>query len=531
MVFTLTLVWSVVICAIVSTGFYFFPDLWPRWLTFLCVSTFMAIFNLTLNSQGHTKLASWSFCIMLWLFITIPCYTAGGILATGIITQVSVILTSAFLLGWRGGLAIGLLTIVADFGFAYLDIISVLPPSLVPHNPLTRWVVTIIPFGTILVLQYYSTIQLRTSLRMLELEIRKRENALEKLGISQERYKSIISISNTGAWEYRVDTNRVWYSAEYFAMIGIERPDGDWEDSLGITWIQALHPDDRERSLKIFNDFIKEESKGLYENYFRLQHQDGDWVWIWSRGRRLLDTNGELTNVFLGTHIDITERIKAEEKTKQSEALIKKITSQVPSNTYMFEIDETGFTTVHFFSRGTEEINHSLDLQDMEKASQKLMTILHDDDKPLWIEKMKEAYHTQSDISFQYRLWLNGQMRWRWFRAIPEKTEDGKVLWYGAAQDISPLVEYITSIEQIIFDIGHVIRRPITTMMGMTKLIMDNDFDKEETKDISEKLHSISEEMDKFIQELNRAYQEKRQETKFKIDVSASIDKRDSLFQ
>lgn len=159
------------------------------------------------------------------------------------------------------------------------------------------------------------------------------------------------------------------------------------------------------------------------------------------------------------------------------------------------------------------------------------MKLVHNDDKSLWLEKMKEAYHSQSDISFQYRIWLNGQLRWRWFKAIPEKTEDGKILWYGAAQDTTPLVDYLISIEQIIFDIGHVLRRPICSMMGMTKLIMDNDFSKEETKDFSKKLHSISEEMDKFIHKLNEEYHEKRQETEFKIDVSSSINKRSSLFE
>ncbi len=33
----------------------------------------------------------------------------------------SVILTAGFLIGWRGGLAIGLLTIGTDLGFAYLE--------------------------------------------------------------------------------------------------------------------------------------------------------------------------------------------------------------------------------------------------------------------------------------------------------------------------------------------------------------------------------------------------------------------------
>jgi len=197
----------------------------------------------------------------------------------------------------------------------------------------------------------------------------------------------------------------------------------------------------------------------------------------------------------------------------------------------MFEIEESGNTPIHFFNKGTEELNHPFNSLEPEEIIPKLMTILHEDDKSLWVNTMKEAYQSQTKISFQYRLWLNGQLRWCWFRAVPEKTEDGKIFWYGSAQDITSLVDYITAIEQIIFDIGHILRRPISSMMGMTKLIIDNDFSKEETQDFSKKLHLISEEMDKFIQKLNQVYHEKRQETEFKIDVSSSINKRSSLFE
>lgn len=177
MVYVLTILWSVVTGVIVSVGFYFFPQIWVRWLVFLSVSIFIAVFNLTLNRFGHTRLASWSLTIMLWLYITIPCYSAGGIMATGILSQMSVILTAGFLLGWRGGMAIGLLTICTDFGLVYIELTGQLPNPSVIHNPVTRWIAAIIPFGTILALQYYATNHLRTGLKAMQREILKREEA------------------------------------------------------------------------------------------------------------------------------------------------------------------------------------------------------------------------------------------------------------------------------------------------------------------------------------------------------------------
>ncbi len=176
-VFVMAIIWSVVIGAIVSVGFVFFPHLWQRWLVLLCISIFTGIFNLALNGFGYTRFASWSLTIMIWLLITIPCYSAGGIMAPGILSQMSVILTAGFLLGWRGGVTIGLLTIGADFGLAYLELSGLLPVPAVMHNPLTRWIGAIIPFITILSLQYYATNHLRTSLVAMQREMLKREEA------------------------------------------------------------------------------------------------------------------------------------------------------------------------------------------------------------------------------------------------------------------------------------------------------------------------------------------------------------------
>jgi hypothetical protein len=113
---------------------------------------------------------------MLWLLITIPCFSAGGIMAPGILTQMSVILTGGLLLGWKGGLVIGLLTIGVDFGMVYLEVAGKLT-TMVTHNPFTRWIGAMIPFGSILILQYYTTNHLHISLITLKQEIKRRKEA------------------------------------------------------------------------------------------------------------------------------------------------------------------------------------------------------------------------------------------------------------------------------------------------------------------------------------------------------------------
>ncbi len=147
------------------------------------------------------------------------------------------------------------------------------------------------------------------------IDITEQKIAEEKLRESGERYKSIITVSNTGAWEFHSDTAYLWCSPEYFSMLGRNSKDYDLsgKNNLQETWVDLLHPDDKEKSRQYFADYLKNGSQGTYESHFRLRHKDGHWVWVWSRGQTLRDTNGNLTNTTVGTHIDITERTRATE--------------------------------------------------------------------------------------------------------------------------------------------------------------------------------------------------------------------------
>lgn len=650
MVYVLSILWTVVTGITVSFGFLFFPEIWGRWLTFLLLSIFITIFNLTLIRYGYIRFASWSLTIMIWLLITIPCYSAGGIMAPGIVSQVSVILTAGFLLGWRGGLFIGFITLSADLFLVYMEVNGLLPTPTVIHTPITRWIGSIIPFGTILALQFYATNHLRSSLYAVQREVLKRKEAeklitktvknleervkelktLYELGrilendettikelvyqiaellpsgfqfpdkvaarvcIAENDYKTnnfkqtdirlFTELKTNHGTQIRIEviyTEKEIESEVYLfldeerdlikmlaEMIkinvesrehGIELKDYKYALDLGyIVAISSVNGDltfindnfckiskySREELLGkhysiISSDFhppeyfselaIAMQNGKPFRGEFCNKAKDGSLYWVDTSIVPFLDESGKVYQ-YLSINHDITERKNADDKIKQSEQLLKKITSQIPGNTYMFEIEESGQTKIYFISRGTDLFNHDYNFDDLSEHPEKFRDILHEDDKDKFNDTMKEAYKTKSSISFQYRIIVNGQTRWRWMQAVPEKESNGKIFWYGATSDITPLVDYIASIEQIIFDIGHVIRRPVSSLMGMSQLIMDSDLNESEILELSKKLYTISKEMDKFIEELNLTYQQKRQSTNLNIGISPVIDKRNSLF-
>ncbi len=133
---------------------------------------------------------------------------------------------------------------------------------------------------------------------------------------SEERYRSIIKVSNTGVWEFHGKAGYLWCSPEYFEMLGrnVEDYPMDGSPNLKENWIDLMHPEDRERASKTFADYLAAGSPGMYENTFRLSHRDGHWVWIWSRGQTIRKPDGELTDITVGTHIDYSEAKKTEDE-------------------------------------------------------------------------------------------------------------------------------------------------------------------------------------------------------------------------
>lgn len=223
------------------------------------------------------------------------------------------------------------------------------------------------------------------------------------------------------------------------------------------------------------------------------------------------------------------EHFQAVNKLKTNSILLQKIVSQVPNDTYQFEILTNGKTRMLFMKKG-DGLYNTDDFEDLEAAFNKMSEEIFEPDKVKFNEAVLKANESKEFLNIHYRVVLDNAIRWKWLSAVPEMKSNGKTIWYGSTQDITPIVDYITSIEQILFDISHIIRRPISNILGTTKLIKDNKLTASEVLDISKKLLKISEELDHFIKQLKLSYEKKRKLNQdIDIDFSTLIDKRHSF--
>jgi PAS domain S-box-containing protein len=142
---------------------------------------------------------------------------------------------------------------------------------------------------------------------------------------SEERYRSIIAMSSMGAWEFHVKTGYLWCSPEYFQMLGYDEQSfrDEYEVTIETVWINMLHHEDRDTAVEKFAAFVSGRCGNFYENTFRLRHRTGDWIWILSRSKALSKPDGGSSEVILGSHIDITEKILTQlELRKRNEKLM-----------------------------------------------------------------------------------------------------------------------------------------------------------------------------------------------------------------
>ncbi|MFC6998134.1 GAF domain-containing protein [Rufibacter roseus] len=193
-------------------------------------------------------------------------------------------------------------------------------------------------------------------------------------------------------------------------------------------------------------------------------------------------------------------------------ARFKKMTDQAPGAIYQLEMKPTGEMSFPFISRGFTVIHPNLKPDELEQDASLAFNVVHHDDLEYVKGSLLESFATLKNWSVEYRvIEENGEVHWHWAHAKPERKEDGTVVWYGTFQDITERKEYIKTLEQILFDISHVMRRPVANMLGLTTAITEQDLNLETLKTCASHLKTVSEEMDSYIRKLSDTYYEAQQ--------------------
>ena len=132
---------------------------------------------------------------------------------------------------------------------------------------------------------------------------------LADLAASQERFALAVSGSTDGLWDWNVLTDEVYYSPRWKAMLGLD----DTAVGCGVNeWTSRIHSADRQRVLAELEAHRVGETPHFKSEY-RIENAAGEYRWMMCRGLVVTDEDGKAYRM-TGSHTDITERKKAEEK-------------------------------------------------------------------------------------------------------------------------------------------------------------------------------------------------------------------------
>ena len=158
-------------------------------------------------------------------------------------------------------------------------------------------------------------------------DISYRREAHAKLAASEARFRAAI-----GA----VD-GILWTNSAAGEMLG-EQP--GWADLTGQTqaqyqgfgWADAVHPDDAAATLDAWNAAVARGGPFVFEH--RVRRHDGVWRDFLVRAMAALEQDGSIRE-WIGVHTDITERKRAEERLRESEARFRAMADSAPAPVWM----------------------------------------------------------------------------------------------------------------------------------------------------------------------------------------------------
>jgi PAS domain S-box-containing protein len=173
-------------------------------------------------------------------------------------------------------------------------------------------------------------------------DITDNKNAEEALRTSEERLRLAMEATKQGWFDLNIQTGEVVVSPEYPKILGYKP--GELDASLQ-SWINGIHPEDRDAVLKVFHECLRSCATRMME--YRRITKTGEWKWILSIAQVIEFDHENKPLRMIGTHTDITERKCAEDALKHSEEKFNKAFRSNPAPMIISRLEDGSYIDVN----------------------------------------------------------------------------------------------------------------------------------------------------------------------------------------
>ncbi|MDB6031804.1 MAG: hypothetical protein JWM16_2142 [Verrucomicrobiales bacterium] len=140
--------------------------------------------------------------------------------------------------------------------------------------------------------------------------------ALEALTAEEERYRMLIELAPHTIWMSEWDGAIIYCSAWWYDYTGLSK-----EETLGMGWTNAIHPDHREKLKQEWLAAVRGVGEWNVEVLLR-RAEDGAYHWHLARGLPIRDEQGRITR-WIGIAVDVHDRKEATQALQREKALLE----------------------------------------------------------------------------------------------------------------------------------------------------------------------------------------------------------------
>ncbi len=253
-------------------------------------------------------------------------------------------------------------------------------------------------------------------------------SALDEIRTSETKLRQVIDTIPTLAWCNLADGPIEFLNKRWHEYTGLSP-----EESHGWGWQAAFHSEDLPSVMEKWRELLVSGEPGEIEA--RLRRRDGVYRWFLIRVEPFRDETGK-TIRWYGTSTDIEVLKQTEEKLREDERELRRITDAIPQTIVVLDeagapvyanqatLDYTGLTPEGVFAPQFRE------------------RIFHPDDLERLRDERKAALARGLPFEVEQRaLRRDGQYRWFLIRYNPFRNERGQVIrWYATGTDIDDRV-------------------------------------------------------------------------------------------
>lgn len=322
------------------------------------------------------------------------------------------------------------------------------------------------------------------------------------LKLSNDRYKYASKASFDAMWDFDVKNETLYWGDGLKDNFGhsFKKNISHLDD-----WARLLHPEDYERATRSFSEALANPKRKVWSCEYRMQRADGSYAHVYDRGYILRNSKRKAYRS-IGALQDVTHAKEEEMKLRLRESVI----NSAKEGIVIAEIDDKNpfSDQIVYVNEAFTEITGQDTQSALHKSTEGLLIPSSDE---LAIKNVRKARKKQ--VGFELEM-LHGQgaggTKWISCSMSPVLDKHGKMThWVTFIRDITERRTYVDILQnqnkrlrEIAFTQSHLVRTPLSRLLGLVYLLNDvgpndADFDR-----IIESVKKSANELDMIIKSI-----------------------------